>query len=100
MRRSNTQHGNWANGFQSPVRLHSHAQATVINSWTGTGLTSIGTINLAIGDGGWVDVGTTVGNGIKNGTINGIAVYTTNNNINEYVRLLRADTRIRITFTK
>jgi hypothetical protein len=98
--RANTQHGNWGSGFQSPVRLHSHAETTAINIWTGTGLTSIGSISLAIGSGGWVDVGATVGNGIRNGTINGIAVYTTNNSINEYVRLLRSETRIRITFTK
>lgn len=97
VRRVNSAHG--VSG-SATVRVHTHSQATPINSWTGTGLTQRGTLSLGRGAGDWVDVGTAVGNGIRDGSINGLGIYTNSNNIGEYARLVRGDTRIRITYTK
>lgn len=97
MRRLNTGHGSTSG---ATVRIHTHSSTTIIASWTGTGITQRATSTFTRGQERFVTLPNSVGTGLANGTINGLAISTTSTSINEYSRMEASRTLLEIVYDK
>jgi hypothetical protein len=95
--RMNTSHGTSGEGI---AVINSHNISSIPSSWTGTGLTQQATAGLYRGEEKWIDLPIAVGNGLRDGTIKGLALSTTNTNIAYYVRFDASRTLLEITYEK
>lgn len=97
LKRLNTAHG--TSGDATAV-INTHNLSNLPSSWTGSGLTQRATIGLARGEEAWVTLPNAVGEGLRDGTIKGIALSTTSTNIAYYVRFDISRTLLEITYEK
>lgn len=95
--RMNTAHG--TSGVGTAV-INSHNISSIPSRWTGTGLTQQATAGLYRGEEKWINLPIAVGNGLRDGTIKGLALSTTNTNIAYYVRFDARRTLLEITYEK
>ena len=96
IQRQNTSHGT----VTGTVRIWTHSSDQLLNSWTGTGIIQRGSSSINRGEGKWISVSNAVGNGLRDSTIRGLALYTSSLSAAEYIRTNPSSTRIRITYTK
>lgn len=101
--RENSSHG--VSGAAN-VYLKTHNFSTVPSSWTGadTGAADSGTPTLKRGAGAWFTLLNSVGEGLRDGTVKGIALDAdSSTSISAYIRYLRTGSnapKLRITYTR
>lgn len=101
--RENSSHG--TSGAAS-IYIKTHDYSTKPSKWTGTdtGAADSGTPQLKRGAGAWFELLNSVGEGLKNGTVKGIALDAdSSTSISAYIRFIRTGSnapKLRITYTK
>jgi hypothetical protein len=96
VRRSSLSHG----ASTATVEIHSHGATSIINSWTGTGVTFQNQVSLGLGISANVPLPIAVSQGLQNGSITGLAFHTTSTNINRYARMDANQTVLTLTYSK
>ena len=97
LKRLNTSHGTSGKGT---VVVHSHNISSIPSSWTGSGLTQRATAGFERGEEKWVTLPNAVGNGLRDGTIKGLALATDSTGLGYYVRMDASRTLLEITYEK
>lgn len=97
LRRESAAHGT---SGSATVTVQSHGATSIIGSWTGTGIIAQEQFSIPLGQTVTKSLPNAVAQGFQNGSINGLAVSTTNTNITHYARLEASGTVMNITYTK
>lgn len=95
LRRESSVHGT---SGEAAVFIHSHNIDSLPATWTLSGLTQRAEVGLSRGEEKWVPLPNAVGNGLRDGSIKGLAISTTLTGIGYYARLTAARTLLEITY--
>ena len=95
LQRLSTVHGS---SGEATVVINSHNIDSVPSTWNGSGLTQQAVEGFTRGQEKWVVLPNAVGEGLRDGTIKGLAISTTNTSISYYARMDTGRTLLEITY--